>query len=203
MRCKLITISLGLASVKHHQTQESQRLCWRFASRPLSCCHCHCSVCEKKRPVHHWSGTCKTVACGSVTSVAHEVIRGMVFVILQTPCTDLMPGSVVYRCAFQDVFWKDGYVFSSSFPQPSARAAAPPPAESDDEVPIPRFSYHTAILIPYFRIIVMLRFLSRAPVCLAFPPPLLLFALNPPCRLAADALSGEFRFASSSSSSSL
>jgi hypothetical protein len=40
----------------------------------------------------------------------------------------------------------------------------------------------------------MQRFLSRALVCLAFPPPhpLLLFALNLPCRLAAaaDALSG-------------
>jgi hypothetical protein len=43
-----------------------------------------------------------------------------------------------------------------------------------------------------FRVMVMLRFLSRAPVCLAFPPPPLLFALNLPCRLedAADALSG-------------
>jgi hypothetical protein len=42
--------------------------------------------------------------------------------------------------------------------------------------------------------LVMLRFLSRAPVFLAFPPPppLLLFALNLPCRLAAtaDALTG-------------
>jgi hypothetical protein len=41
---------------------------------------------------------------------------------------------------------------------------------------------------------VLLRFLSRAPVFLAFPPPppLLLLALNLPCRLAAaaDALSG-------------
>jgi hypothetical protein len=39
---------------------------------------------------------------------------------------------------------------------------------------------------------VMLRFLSGTPVFLAFPPPLLLFALNLPCRLAAaaDALSG-------------
>jgi hypothetical protein len=36
----------------------------------------------------------------------------------------------------------------------------------------------------------MLRFLSHAPVFLAFPPPLLLFALNLPCRLAADTLSG-------------
>jgi hypothetical protein len=43
-----------------------------------------------------------------------------------------------------------------------------------------------------FRVMVMLRFLSRGPVCLAFPPPLLLFTLNLPCRLedAADALSG-------------
>jgi hypothetical protein len=42
--------------------------------------------------------------------------------------------------------------------------------------------------------LVMLRFLSRAPVFLAFPPlpPLLLFALNLPCKLAAtaDALTG-------------
>jgi hypothetical protein len=37
---------------------------------------------------------------------------------------------------------------------------------------------------------VMLRVLSRAPVFLAFPPPLLLFALNLPSRLAAAALSG-------------
>jgi hypothetical protein len=33
----------------------------------------------------------------------------------------------------------------------------------------------------------MLRFLSCAPVFLAFPPPILLFALNLPCRLAAVA----------------
>jgi hypothetical protein len=50
---------------------------------------------------------------------------------------------------------------------------------------------HTVLL--WFRVMVMLRFLSRAPVFLAFPPPppLLLFALNLPCRLAAaaDALS--------------
>jgi hypothetical protein len=43
------------------------------------------------------------------------------------------------------------------------------------------------------RVMVMLRFLSRIPVFLAFPPPppLLLFALNLPCRLVAvaDALS--------------
>jgi hypothetical protein len=48
-------------------------------------------------------------------------------------------------------------------------------------------------LLFWFRVMVMLRFLSCAPVFLAFPPPpsLLLFALNLPCRLAAaaDALS--------------
>jgi hypothetical protein len=40
---------------------------------------------------------------------------------------------------------------------------------------------------------VIVRFLSRAPMFLASPPPLLLFALNLPCRLAAvadDALLG-------------
>jgi hypothetical protein len=39
---------------------------------------------------------------------------------------------------------------------------------------------------------VMLRFIARTPVFLAFPPPLLVVALNLPCRLAAsaDALSG-------------
>jgi hypothetical protein len=51
---------------------------------------------------------------------------------------------------------------------------------------------HTVLL--WFHVMVMLRVLSRAPVFLAFPPlpPLLLFALNLPCRLAAaaDALSG-------------
>jgi hypothetical protein len=46
---------------------------------------------------------------------------------------------------------------------------------------------HTVLL--WFCVMVMLRFLSRAPVFLAFPPPppLLLFALNLPCRLAAVA----------------
>jgi hypothetical protein len=48
---------------------------------------------------------------------------------------------------------------------------------------------HTVLL--WFRVMVMLRLFSRAPVFLAFPPPppLLLFALNLPCRLAAAALS--------------
>jgi hypothetical protein len=58
-----------------------------------------------------------------------------------------------------------------------------------------KFSFcdsHTAPL--WCCVMVVLRFLSHAPVFLAFtpPPPLLLFALNLPCRLAAaaDALSG-------------
>jgi hypothetical protein len=46
---------------------------------------------------------------------------------------------------------------------------------------------HTVLL--WLCVMVMLRFLSRAPVFLAFPPPppLLLLALNMPCRLAAMA----------------
>jgi hypothetical protein len=63
----------------------------------------------------------------------------------------------------------------TSPPQPSARAAAPSPAGSDDEFPL--HGSHTVLL--WFRIMVMLRFLSRAPVFLAFPPPLLLFAPQP------------------------
>jgi hypothetical protein len=51
---------------------------------------------------------------------------------------------------------------------------------------------HTVLL--WFRVMVMLRLFSRASVFLAFPSPspLLLFAFNLPCRLAAvaDALSG-------------
>jgi hypothetical protein len=45
-------------------------------------------------------------------------------------------------------------------------------------------------MLLWFCVMVMLRFLSCAPVFLAFPlpPPLLLFALNLPCRLAADFL---------------
>jgi hypothetical protein len=46
----------------------------------------------------------------------------------------------------------------------------------------------------WFHVLAMLSFLSRTPVFLAFPlpSPLLVFALNLPCRLAAvvDALSG-------------
>jgi hypothetical protein len=53
---------------------------------------------------------------------------------------------------------------------------------------------HNALL--WFRVTVMLRFISLAPVFLALPPPspLVLFALNMPCRLeaAADALLGSF-----------
>jgi hypothetical protein len=53
-----------------------------------------------------------------------------------------------------------------------------------------KFSFrvsHTVLL--WFCVMVMLRFLSRAPVFLAFPPPppLILFALNLPCRLVAVA----------------
>jgi hypothetical protein len=49
---------------------------------------------------------------------------------------------------------------------------------------------HTVLL--WFRVMVMQRFLSCAPAFLTFPPspPLLLFALSLPHRLAADALSG-------------
>jgi hypothetical protein len=73
----------------------------------------------------------------------------------------------------------------TSLPQPSAHAAAPSPADSDDNVPILCFSHRTALV----SCMAMLRFLFRAPVFLAFPPPppLLLFALNLPCRLAAAA----------------
>jgi hypothetical protein len=79
-------------------------------------------------------------------------------------------------------------------PQPSAHAAASLPADRADEVPIPRS--HTVLL--WFCVMAMLKFLSRALVFLAFPPPppLLLFALNLPCRLAAvaDALLGMINF---------
>jgi hypothetical protein len=80
---------------------------------------------------------------------------------------------------------------SSAYPfPPSACAAATLPADSDDEVPIPHFSRGTALIC----VMVMLRFFSRTPVFLAYPPPppLLLFALNLHRRLAAaaDALSG-------------
>jgi hypothetical protein len=51
--------------------------------------------------------------------------------------------------------------------RPSGRAAATLPANSDDEVPLPRLSHCTAL----DEFMVMLRFLSRAPVLLAFPPP--------------------------------
>jgi hypothetical protein len=58
-----------------------------------------------------------------------------------------------------------------------------------------KFSFHVShTVLLWLCVIVMLRFLSRTPVFLAFPPPppLLLFALNLPCRLAAvaDALLG-------------
>jgi hypothetical protein len=71
-------------------------------------------------------------------------------------------------------------------PRHSARAAAVSPADSDDEVPIPRFSHHPALVSCCGS--------SPAPKCfppLKPPPPLLLFALNLPRRLAAaaDALS--------------
>jgi hypothetical protein len=51
-----------------------------------------------------------------------------------------------------------------------------------------KFSFrvsHTALL--WYCVMVMLRFFSRAAVFLAFPPLLLLFALNLPCRLVAMA----------------
>jgi hypothetical protein len=58
-----------------------------------------------------------------------------------------------------------------------------------------KFSFHVSHnVLLWFCVMVMLRFLSHAPMFLAFtpPPPLLLFALNLPCRLAAvaDALLG-------------
>jgi hypothetical protein len=51
----------------------------------------------------------------------------------------------------------------------------------------PFHASHTVLL--WFRVMVMLTFLSHAQVFLACPPPppLLLFALNLPCRLAAAA----------------
>jgi hypothetical protein len=51
-----------------------------------------------------------------------------------------------------------------------------------------QFAFHTShTVLLWFCVMVMLRCLSRALVFLAFPPatPLLLFALNLPCRLAA------------------
>jgi hypothetical protein len=58
-----------------------------------------------------------------------------------------------------------------------------------------KFSFHAShTVLLWFCVMVMLRLLSRALVFLAFPPspPLLLFALNLPCKLAAvaDALLG-------------
>jgi hypothetical protein len=56
-----------------------------------------------------------------------------------------------------------------------------------------KFPFHASLtVLLWFRALVMLRFLSCTQAFLALNPPLhiLLFALNLPCRLAADALSG-------------
>jgi hypothetical protein len=70
-------------------------------------------------------------------------------------------------------------------PRPSSRATATSLAGSDDEVPILRFSRLTALLSCYDDAAVSL----PRPVFLTFPapPPLLLFALNLPRRMAAAA----------------
>jgi hypothetical protein len=72
--------------------------------------------------------------------------------------------------------------------QPSAHAAAPSPADRDDEVPIPRFSHHTALVSCYSdaEIPPALRYF------LPFILPLPSYCSPSTCRLpaAADALSG-------------
>jgi hypothetical protein len=73
-------------------------------------------------------------------------------------------------------------------PRPSAPAAAPSPADRDDEVPIPQFSHCTALLSCYgdAEVPLPLPSLSR----LFSSTTVLLFALNLPCRLVAVALLG-------------
>jgi hypothetical protein len=78
----------------------------------------------------------------------------------------------------------------ASPPRPSAHVAAATPSDSDDE-----FSFRVPPTVRlWFRVLVMLRFLSCDQAFLALSPPLLLllFALNLPCSLAAtaNALSG-------------
>jgi hypothetical protein len=75
---------------------------------------------------------------------------------------------------------------ATSPPQPSARAAATVPADSDDKVPIPHCSHRPALVSFYAEV----PLLHPSFPCLFPPRPLLCFALNLPCRLAADALSG-------------
>jgi hypothetical protein len=76
-------------------------------------------------------------------------------------------------------------------PQPSAHAAAPSPADSDDEVLLPRLPHRAALVLCDGDDEISLP--RRGVSCLPPPPlPLLLFALNVPWRLAsvADALLG-------------
>jgi hypothetical protein len=70
----------------------------------------------------------------------------------------------------------------------SLHAAAPLPADNDDDVPIPRFLHHTALVSCYGDAEVPL--LRPSVSCLSSSPSPLLFALNLPWMLVADALSG-------------
>jgi hypothetical protein len=73
----------------------------------------------------------------------------------------------------------------TSPPSPSALAAATSPAVRDDEIPILVFSDHTALVLSFRDAKASL---LRTSVSRLSSSTLLLFALNLPCRLAADAL---------------
>jgi hypothetical protein len=66
----------------------------------------------------------------------------------------------------------------TSPPRPAAHAAAASPTDSDDELPIPRFSHHPALVSWDGDAEVSLR--RRSVSHLTTPPPLVLFAPNPP-----------------------
>jgi hypothetical protein len=76
--------------------------------------------------------------------------------------------------------WYSQPMRDDGVPTPRLHVASPLPTVM---VKFPFRVSHTVML--WFHVMVMLTFLSHAPVFLAFPPLLVLSALNLPCRLAA------------------
>jgi hypothetical protein len=156
----------------------------------------------------HLPAHTRSTPCATDTPAAVDSLVG-----LPTSATSVLLGSPV-------VSPKPPYISRTSCCSPKVSCVFGYPDQiSHDEFPIPRLHVTSPpqpmLLLPrlliammhmqfpfrvsltvllWFRVIVMLGFLSRAPVLLSCPPPppLPLFALNLPCRLAAvaDALSG-------------
>jgi hypothetical protein len=200
---KSVRIAILSCNIQNHTTSVVQSRngliagCKCLQSRPV--CYVVCVLLSPASPFQPPSPICVTPCTTDTATTLYSLVgppASVTSVLLGSPGMSPQPPprSHSFCCSPQvsgttdqssDDEVRIPHLHGTFPPQPSAHAAPPSPADIADEVLIPRFWQRAALVLCGGDAEVSL----PRPVFLAFlpPPPLLLFALNLPCRLAAVA----------------